>query len=91
MPMPSMVESVPPTPTERGLRSSTTTVIGRLPSGPMASASTKRTALNAPSRFSRSCPAAMSSGSKGSPSGRSAMKAMNAGSVRRLPRTTVLP
>ena len=49
----------------RGRRSSTRTVIGRLPSGAISSASSKRSERKTPSRFSRSWPASMSSGSKG--------------------------
>ena len=82
-----MVDSVPPKPIVRGLRSATVSVIGRLPSGRISGASTKRIEEKTPSRFSRSCPVWMSSGSNGLPSGRLAMKAMKAGSTRRLPVT----
>ena len=52
-PMPSMVESVAPAPMVRRRRSSTRMVIGRLPSGPISSASSKRSELKMPSRVRR--------------------------------------
>ena len=86
-----MVERVAPPPMVRGRRSSTRTVIGSSPSGPMVAASSMRIERKMPSRASRSSASVTWSGSKISPSGRSAMKAMKPGSVRRLPVTRVGP
>ena len=90
-PTPSIVESVPPKPIVRGGRSSTRTVIGRLPSGTISGASSKRSERKIPSRLSRACPVGDVVGVERIALGQVGHEGDEPGSVRRLPTTLVGP